>query len=418
MTWFSSRNVTSFKSSIEALRSMRMTAPLMKNRSPALSVMFIGDPPCISHLPAGAKPARLRTQASPSPLRVSEPASEPGAVCVRLSDCPNSRKGRSSPHLQGRVMDESRRVTTCVGIDVSKDSLDVHVLPTREAFAVARDGKGLESLVERLMVLDVSLVVLEATGGFETTVAAALAGVGLPLAVVNPRQIRSFAKALGKLAKTDAIDAEVIALFADKIRPQVRPVASSDARALGELVARRRQVVEMIGMEANRRRHAAGKRLAKTIDRHLAFLEKELAAVDADIDTDIRASPAWREADDLLSSVPGVGPVTARTLIAELPELGGLDRRKLAALVGVAPFNRDSGAWRGHRMIAGGRTSVRNVLYMAALSAIRHNPVVRATYQRLVNRGRPKKVAIIACLRQLLTILNAIARTKSRWKIA
>ena len=261
-----------------------------------------------------------------------------------------------------------------------------------------------------------SLIVLEATGGFETTVAAALAGAGLPLAVVNPRQIRSFAKALGKLAKTDAIDAEVIALFADKVRPQARPLPTSDARALGELVARRRQVVEMIGMEANRRRHAADKRLAKTIDRHVAFLEKEIAAVDADIDTDVRAS--WRETEDLLASVPGVGPVTARTLIAKLPELGGLDRRKLAALVGVAPFNRNFGAWRGHRMIGGGRTSVRNVLYMAALSAIRHNPVVSATYHRLVNRGRPKKVAIIACLRQLLTILNAIARTKSPWKIA
>ena len=315
-------------------------------------------------------------------------------------------------------MDESRRVTACVGIDVSKDRLDVHVLPSGQAFAVARDGKGLDSLVGRLGALDVSLIVLEATGGFETTVAAALASAGLPLAVVNPRQIRSFAKALGKLAKTDAIDAEVIALFADKVRPQIRPVPTSDARALGELVARRRQVVEMIGMEANRRRHATDKRLAKTIDRHVAFLEKELAAIDADIDTDVRASPAWRETEDLLSSVPGVGPVTARTLIAELPELGGLCRRKLAALVGVAPFNRDSGAWRGHRMIGGGRTSVRNVLYMAALSAIRHNPVVSATYHRLVNRGRPKKVAIIACLRQLLTILNAIARTKSPWKIA
>lgn len=229
---------------------------------------------------------------------------------------------------------------------------------------------------------------------------------------------KRLAKALGKLAKTDAIDAEVIALFADKVRPQARPVPTADARALGELVARRRQVVEMIGMESNRRRRASDKRLIKTIDRHVAFLEKELAAIDADIDTDVRASPAWRETEDLLSSVPGVGPVTARTLIAELPELGGLCRRKLAALVGVAPFNRDSGAWRGHRMIGGGRTSVRNVLYMAALSAIRHNPVVRATFQRLINRGRPKKVAIIACLRQLLTILNAIVRTKSAWKIA
>ncbi len=315
-------------------------------------------------------------------------------------------------------MDESRRVTTCVGIDVSKARLDVHRLPSGEAFAVARDGKGLESLVERLTALDVSLIVLEATGGFETTVAAALTGAGLPLAVVNPRQIRSFAKALGKLAKTDAINAEVIALFADKVRPQARPLPTSDARALGELVARRRQIVEMIGIEANRRRHAAGKRLAKTIDLHLAFLEKELAAVDADIDTDVRASPAWRETEDLLASVPGVGPVTARTLIAELPELGGVDRRKLAALVGVAPFNRDSGAWRGHRRIGGGRTSVRNVLYIAALAAIRHDPVIRATYQRLVNRGRPKKVAIVACIRQLLTILNAIVRPKSPRQIA
>jgi transposase len=315
-------------------------------------------------------------------------------------------------------MDEPRRVTTCVGIDVSKDRLDVHLRPSGEAFAVTRDGKGLENLVERLAALDVSVIVLEATGGFETTVAAALAGASLPLAVVNPRQIRNFAKALGKLAKTDAIDAEVIALFAEKIGPQARPVASPQAQALGELVARRRQVVEMIGMEANRRRRVGDKRLVKKINRHVAFLEKELAEVDADIDAGVRATPAWREAEEILVSVPGVGPVTARTLIAELPELGRLDRRKLAALVGVAPFNRDSGAWRGHRMIAGGRTSVRNVLYMAALVAIRHNPVVRATYLRLVQRGKPKKVAIIGCLRQLLTILNAMVRAKSEWKIA
>jgi transposase len=314
-------------------------------------------------------------------------------------------------------MDESRRVT-CVGIDVSKDRLDVHLRPSGEAFAVARDGKGLEILVERLGALDISLIVLEATGGFETTVAATLASAGLPLAVVNPRQIRNFAKALGKLAKTDAIDAEVIALFAERIGPQTRPVASAQAQALGELVARRRQLVEMIGMEANRRRRVSDKRLVKKIDRHVAFLEKELADIDADIDTGVRASPAWREAEEILTSVPGVGPVTARTLIAELPELGAVDRRQLAALVGVAPFNRDSGQWRGHRMIAGGRTSVRNVLYMAALVAIRHNPILKATYLRLTQRGRLKKVAIIACLRQLLTILNAMLRTKSQWKIA
>jgi transposase len=315
-------------------------------------------------------------------------------------------------------MDEARRVTTCVGIDVSKDRLDVHVRPSGEAFAVARDGKGLEALVERLAALDVSLVVLEATGGFETTAAAALAGAGLPLAVVNPRQVRDFARALGRLAKTDAIDAEVIALFAERVRPEARPIASQEASKLGALVARRRQLVEMIAMEANRRRQAADKRLARKIDRHLAFLEKELLDVDADIDTGVRASPVWRQAEDLLTSVPGVGPVTARTLIAELPELGNLDRRCLAALVGVAPFNRDSGTWRGHRMIAGGRTSVRNALYMAALVATRYNPVIKAAYQRLVARGRPKKVAIVACIRRLLTILNAILRTKTPWQNA
>jgi transposase len=315
-------------------------------------------------------------------------------------------------------MDEPRCVTNCVGVDVSKDRLDVHLRPSGEAFAVARDGKGLEQLVERLAALDVSLVVVEATGGFETTVAAALAGAGLPLAVVNPRQVRDFARALGKLAKTDAIDAEVIALFAEKVRPEARPLASQEAQALGELVARRRQIVEMIGMEANRCRQAAAKRLVKKIDRHLAFLEKELADIDADIDAGVRASPAWREKEDLLTSVPGVGAVTARTLIAELPELGQLDRRKLAALVGVAPFNRDSGLWRGRRMIGGGRTSVRNALYMAALAATRWNPVIRAAYRRLVARGRPKKVALVACLRRLLTILNAILRDKIPWQPA
>jgi len=311
-------------------------------------------------------------------------------------------------------MDEPRPAC-CVGIDVSKDRLDVHLRPSDEAFSVARDGKGLENLVDRLKALNVSLIVLEATGSFETTVAAALAGAGLPLAVVNPRQIRDFARALGRLAKTDAIDAEVIAIFAEKIRPQARPIASKEAQLLGELVARRRQIVEMIGMEQNRRRRTTDKRLAKRIDSHLAFLEKELAEVDGDIDAGVRASPAWRETEQLLTSVPGVGPVTARTLIAELPELGRLDRRKLASLVGVAPFNRDSGTWRGHRMIAGGRTSVRCALYMAALVAIRHNPPIKAVYQRLIARGRPKKVAIIACLRQLLTILNAIIRDATPW---
>lgn len=313
-------------------------------------------------------------------------------------------------------MEQPSSSSNFVGIDVSKDRLDVHVRPSGQSFAVTRDGKGLDQLSIDLTKLSPTLIVLEATGGFELTVSAALSGVGLPLAVVNPRQIRDFARALGKLAKTDAIDAEVIALFAEKVSPEARPLASQEARTLGELVGRRRQIIEMIGMEANRRRQAIVKRLVKKIDRHLAFLEKELADVDADIDAGVRASSAWREKEDLLTSVPGVGSVTARTLIAELPELGQLDRRKLAALVGVAPLNRDSGTWRGHRMIGGGRTSVRNALYMAALAATRWNPVIRAAYRRLVARGRPKKVALVACLRRLLTILNAVLRDKTPWQ--
>jgi transposase len=305
-----------------------------------------------------------------------------------------------------------------VGIDVSKDRLDVSPRPSGEAFAVPRDGEGLERLTERLRTLAPALVVLEATGGFEITVAAALAGAGLPLAVVNPRQIRAFARALGRLAKTDRLDAEAIALFAERVRPAPRPVPAADARALAELVARRRQVVGMIGTERNRQRQARSPRVRRTLEATLATLQAQLAELDREIDATLRGSPAWREAEDLLTSVPGVGGITARTLIAELPELGGLDRRGLAALVGVAPINRDSGQWRGHRAIAGGRTAVRTVLYMATLTAIRWNPVLAAHYRQLVARGRPKKVALVACMRKLLGILNAILRDQTPWQPA
>jgi transposase len=305
-----------------------------------------------------------------------------------------------------------------VGVDVSKDRLDVHVRPSGETFAVARDSEGLEALVAALRRFDVALVVLEATGGFELTVAATLAGASLPLAVVNPRQIRAFARATGRLAKTDALDAEAIALFAERIRPAPRPVAGEEAQALRELVARRRQLVEMIGQERNRSRQARARRVQRSLAATLRVLEAELARLDRDIDGAVRGSPAWREADDLLTSVPGIGDVTSRTLIADLPELGQIGRRRIAATVGVAPFNRDSGRWRGHRAIAGGRTDVRNTLFMATLSAIRWNPVIRAHYGRLVEAGRPKKVAIIACLRHLLTILDAILRTKKPWRNA
>jgi transposase len=311
-------------------------------------------------------------------------------------------------------MDESSSVF--VGIDVSKDRLDVHLSPTGQAFCVSRDAKGLDDLISRLSDRPVALVVLEATGGFETTVAAALAGAGLPLCVVNPRQIRDFARAMGRLAKTDALDAEAIALFAERIRPEARPLLDPERARLAEFVSRRRQVIEMIGMETNRRRRATDKRLAKRLDRHVAFLEKELNEIDHDIGEAIKRSPVWCKTEALLKSVPGIGYVTARTLLAEVPELGTVDRHQIAALVGVAPVNRDSGLMRGHRAIAGGRTSVRNVLYMAALTAIRCNPVFRTFYNQLITRGRPKKVALVAVLRKLLTVLNAIVRDLTPWR--
>lgn len=305
-----------------------------------------------------------------------------------------------------------------VGIDVSKDRLDVHVRPSGQAFALPRDDGGLDQLLARLRTEAPALVLLEATGGFEITVAAALAGAGLPLAVVNPRQVRDFARAMGRLAKTDRLDAEVIALFAERVRPEPRPVPDAAAQALAELIARRRQVIEMIGMERNRARQARAPKVARTIRATLKVLEAQLATLDREIDDSVRGSPAWRAADDLLQSVPGIGAVASRTLIAEMPELGRLDRRAAAALIGLAPVNRDSGQMRGHRTIAGGRTTVRNVLFMATLSAIRWNPVLKPHYQQLIQRGRPKKVAIVACMRRLLGILNAILRAKIPWKTA
>jgi transposase len=265
---------------------------------------------------------------------------------------------------------------TYIGIDVSKDRLDVHVRPSDETFAVGRDGEGLAALIERVALLDPYLVVLEATGGFELTVAAALVAAGMPLAVVNPRQIRDFARATGQLAKTDALDAKAIARFAEMVRPEPRAVPDEQARALGELVARRRQVIEMMTAERNRRRQLTNRRLIKSVDRLLAVLLKELAELDRDVGDGIRGTPAWRERDQLLRSVPGIGDVVSRTLIADLPELGSLDRKQIAALVGVAPLNRDSGKMRGRRTIWGGRAKVRSALYMAALVASRHNPVL------------------------------------------
>ena len=305
-----------------------------------------------------------------------------------------------------------------VGIDVAKDRLDVHLRPNGEVFTVARDGEGIEALAARLSALKPVLVVLEATGGFETVVAAALAAAGLPLAVVNPRQIRDFARATGRLAKTDPLDAAVIAHFAEALRPQARPVASAEAQALGELVARRRQLIGMMTAERNRRRQLTTKRLIKGIDRILAVLQAQLTELEHDIGDAVRGTPAWREKEDLLVSVPGIGQKIARTLIAELPELGSLDRHQVAALVGVAPFNRDSGKWRGRRSIAGGRAVVRSALYMSVLVSIRRKLPLAALYNRLRAAGKPAKVAIVACMRKLATILNAILRDKTPWQTA
>jgi transposase len=305
-----------------------------------------------------------------------------------------------------------------VGIDVAKDRLDVHIRPGGEVFAVTRDGNGLAMLVARLQTLAPALVALEATGGYETVVASALGAAQLPLAVVNPRQIGDFARATGKLAKTDRIDAAAIAHFAEAVRPAARPIANVEAQALGELVARRRQVIEMIIAERHRRRMASQRRVIRAIERHLALLQAELSDLESDIDSAIRKSPAWQADADLLASVPGVGKATLRTLIAELPELGHLNRRKIAALVGVAPINRDSGTLRGRRTIAGGRPAVRTALYMAALVASRANPVIAPHYTKLRTAGKTGKQALVACMRRLIVILNAILRDRKPWQPA
>lgn len=305
-----------------------------------------------------------------------------------------------------------------VGIDVSKAHLDVHVRPTGESFRVSHDDAGFAMLLERVRPLAPTLVVLEATGGYEIPLAATLAGAGLAVAIVNPRQIRHFARATGQLAKTDTLDARAIALFAEAVRPGAREIPDEQAQALGELVARRRQLVDMLGAELNRRRLLRDRRLQRHLDAHVAWLEEALRRLDHDLTTLIRATPMWREADDLLRSVPGIGPVTACTLIADLPELGRLDRRRIAALVGLAPIARDSGAFRGRRMIFGGRVQIRRVLYMATLTAIKHNPPIRAFHQRLVTAGRPGKVALVAAMRKLLTILNAMLRDRRPWQPA
>ena len=308
-----------------------------------------------------------------------------------------------------------QREPTYVGIDVAKDMLDVALRPAGERWRVEHDAAGLEQLVARLQALAPALIVLEATGGLELGLVGALAAAALPVVVVNPRQVRDFARATGRLAKTDALDAAVLAHFAEAVRPPLRPLSDAQTQTLRQLLTRRRQLVGMRVAEGQRLTRA-GAAVRPGIEAHIAWLEQQLGALEAELQQQLRSSPVWRERDALLRTVPGVGPQLSLTLLAQLPELGTLDRRQVAALVGVAPFNRDSGRLRGRRTIWGGRARVRAMLYMGALSASRFNPLIRAFYQRLLAAGKPKKVALTACMRKLLVILNAMLKHHTPWR--
>jgi transposase len=308
-----------------------------------------------------------------------------------------------------------------VGIDVAKDELVVVSRPSNDAWVATNDEAGVRAVVTRCAQASPTLIVLEATGGYEMLCVAALAAAQLPVVVVNPRQVRHFAKSTGQLAKTDRIDAGILALFAERIRPPLTVVPDETTRELDALVTRRRQLIEMLQAEKNRLGQAIGRpqrATKKSLKKHITYLERELAMTDTDLRTAVTQSPVWRERDELLQSVPGVGPVVAQTLLAELPELGQLNRRAIAKLVGIAPLNQDSGQWRGHRATKGGRSTVRAVLYMAALVAARRNPAIKAFYQRLTAAGKPKKLALVACMRKLLTLLNHLVRTGQHWSPA
>lgn len=304
-----------------------------------------------------------------------------------------------------------------VGIDVSKNSLDVFIRPSERALRFDNDDSGRAALTKQLKKIKPERIVLEATGGYELAAANALAAAKLPVIVANPRQVRSFAIAIGRLAKTDKIDAELIARFAESVQPEVRALKPEETRQLEALVSRRRVLVECRSDEMKRKHNATQEKVVASIEAHIEFLDEQIDDVDKDMGDFIKESSAWREHDELLQSVPGVGPVTSRTLTALLPELGKLTRKEIASLVGVAPFNQDSGAMRGRRSIKGGRGAVREVLYMTASVAIQHNPLIKEMYERLTAASKHHKVAVVACIRKLLTILNAMVRDKKPWSL-
>jgi transposase len=334
----------------------------------------------------------------------------------RLFHKPERLPGRFKARIpQGREMEEPMSTEYFVGIDVSKDTLDVCVYPTQDTFRVPNSPDGLDELMKRLKPIEPRLIVFEATGGYETLAVSSLAAAGLPVVVVNPRQIRDFAKSIGRLAKTDVIDAGVIARFASAVRPELRPLKDSPSQELTGLVTRRRQIVGMIVAETNRL-NAATRRNRRDIQAHIRWLQKRQDQIDDEIKRDIKNSPLWRTTDQILQSTSGVGPATSSTLISCVPELGQLNHKKIACLIGVAPLNRDSGRFKGRRMIWGGRAQVRAVLYMSTLSAIRFNPIIRQFYQRLREAGKCFKVAMVACMRKLLIILNAMVRNQTKWR--
>ena len=303
----------------------------------------------------------------------------------------------------------------CIGVDVAKSALDVVVTDSEEARQFANDDKGISQVVSYIADLKPVMIILEATGNLEMPLAAALQAGRLPVVVINPRQVRDFARATGALAKTDTIDARILALFGARVKPEIRPLPDKNARDMRSLLTRRRQLVEMLTAEHNRL-FQTHEDIRLGIEAHIKWLEKTLSDINDDLERRIKRSPSWLEKDNLLKSVPGVGKVVSSSLLIELPELGKLNRRKIAALVGVAPLNRDSGTMRGRRTVWGGRAKLRSTLYMAALVASRHNPIIAAFYQRLVNAGKAKKVALVACMRKLLTILNAMMRTMTVWQ--
>jgi len=339
-----------------------------------------------------------------SPVHLpGEPEQLPGPA--KPASCKEGPERRQSLESEGPY----------IGIDVAKDRLDIAVRPTGDIWSVLNDAPGIAEVVHQLAQLHPKLVVLEATGGLQMPVAGALAVAGLSLAMVNPRQVRDFARATGRLAKTDRLDAQVLAHFAEAVQPAPHALPDVQTQELTALVTRRHQVIEMLTAEKNRLRATRPESVRQRLQDHIRWLQQELGGLDKDLDHTIRQSPLWREKDNLLRSVPGIGPVVSITLLANLPELGTLSRHQIAALVGVAPLNRDSGRFRGKRMVWGGRARVRAALYMAALTATRYNPIIKAFYHRLCEAGKARKVALTACMRKLLTILNSMLKHRQPW---